>query len=349
LIVCEGESTEPSYFNKIRDILLDEKLNVTINIKPRQKEEVKQEEFMLRSGGKRRNLQKPEEVIPECEIEEKFKAQPTRYVREAQMGLEDGSQDEVWAVFDKDGHARPQEAFELANNEINGKKVNIVFNSIAFEFWILLHFEYSTTAFQKSMCRIEQDELMCGKNTHPEDCMGTKCACGRIVSEAYLKYEKDRKSFNFNIFHPNVTYAIQRAIKLRKSYNGTHSPIYELNPYTSTDRLVFKLLHLKQYDFLWFKFDELQKVENLHILLSGTNGIINFQINRITDRTEIVSKELFCIFDVNGNKTDCGQRKVMIEEAYLYSFDVKTIDDFSPLYIGIRINEYKYLISELPF
>ncbi len=61
-------------------------------------------------------------------------------------GLREIPQDEVWAVFDKDGYTKHHEAFDIAKSN----NVNIAFSSISFEFWVLLHFEYTTRPFNKS-------------------------------------------------------------------------------------------------------------------------------------------------------------------------------------------------------
>lgn len=350
LIVCEGEGTEPNYFNKLRDILIDENLNVSIEIKPRPKEEsVIEELFKLRPGGKKRIIQDIDNQLHESVIEEKYKAQPTRYVREAQKGLEDGTYEEVWAVFDKDGHPRHLEAFELADVKINDKKVNIAFNSLAFEFWILLHFENNNTAFEKSMCRIDKKPLLCGAKIHDDDCKGEKCISGRIVSQKHLKYENDRKEFDFRIFHPHVNDAIIRANKLRKLYYGNEIPVYKLNPYTSTDKLVYKLLNLRRYDLNWFDFSETQHIHNLNITFSFKEKILQIDIAKLIERTEIIHGETFCLFDAEGNKLVCGHKKIMTEAQFQIFINVGNIQNFSPLNIGIRINDFQYLISELPF
>ena len=61
--------------------------------------------------------------------------------------------DEVWVFFDKDGHPKAKEAFEMARiTEIDGKKINIAFSSRCFEYYLLLHFELIYRAFEKSEC-----------------------------------------------------------------------------------------------------------------------------------------------------------------------------------------------------
>jgi hypothetical protein len=348
LIVCEGEGTEPDYFKEIRDILLLNEVDVAIEIKPRPKEKFKKEKFKLRKGAVKREIRKPEIVLPISEIEDKYIAQPTRYVREAQIGLEDNTYDEVWAIFDKDGHPKHKEAFELADVNVGGKKVNIAFNSIAFEYWILLHFESNSTAFIKSMCREAKEPFNCGSNNHQNDCQGANCVCGRIVTQNFLDYEAGKKSFNFKKFHPNVNRAIERAILLRKSYIGNTNPIYKLNPYTDTDRLVYKLLHLDKFDLFWFQFNEIQSQDSLAIAFNYQNQIVDIVVNKVGNTTIILTTDLFCLFDINGNKLDSGQREVMTGDVFTFSIDLNAIQNFNPLFIGIRKNDQEYLITELP-
>jgi hypothetical protein len=348
LIVCEGEGTEPEYFKEIRDILLLNEVDVAIEIKPRPKDKFKKDKFKLRKGAIKREIRKPEIVLPISEIEDKYTAQPTRYVREAQIGLKDNTYDEVWAIFDKDGHPKHKEAFELAEENVGGKKVNIAFNSIAFEYWILLHFESNQTAFVKSMCREAKDPLNCGSNKHHNDCKGVNCVCGRIVTQNFLDYEAGKKSFNFKKFHPNVNSAIERAILLRKSYIGNTNPIYKLNPYTNTDRLVYKLLHLDKFDLFWFQFHETQFHDSLHINFNYQNQIVEITIDKVDPATIIITPDLFCLFDIDGNKLDSGQREVMTGDVFIFSIDLSIIQNFNPLYIGIRKSENEYLITELP-
>ena len=122
-----------------------------INIKPKPKltdetNDTKQHS-KHKTRRKKRLLRKIEETPSEetYQPEEKYKAVPIRYVREAQEGLEDGVYESTWAVFDKDYHPEHKEAFKLAKQEIDENKVNIAFSSISFEQWILLHFEKTIT------------------------------------------------------------------------------------------------------------------------------------------------------------------------------------------------------------
>lgn len=54
--------------------------------------------------------------------------------------------DFVWVVFDKDGHARISDAFEIARE--SNPEVKIAFTVPCFEYFVLLHFDKSTKAYK---------------------------------------------------------------------------------------------------------------------------------------------------------------------------------------------------------
>ncbi len=53
--------------------------------------------------------------------------------------------DSLWVVYDKDGYTKHAETFDHAKRS----DIKIVFSSISFEYWILLHYEYTSTPSQK--------------------------------------------------------------------------------------------------------------------------------------------------------------------------------------------------------
>lgn len=351
LIVCEGEGSEPGYFSYLKGNLRKENVNIPITIRPKPKDEEKKEEetLTLREGGKRRFLRETAKDLDLVDIENKYIAQPTRYVREAQMGLEDGTYSEVWAVFDKDGHPNHEEAFNLASKNISGKKVNIAFTSIAFEYWILLHFEFNDTAFVKSMCRQGKEYYYCGQISHKDDCRGAKCVCGRIVTTGYLTYKDGKKSFDVNHYHPNVYDAIGRAVLLRKSYHGIAKPIYEFNPYTSMDKLVFRLIHLHNYDFEWFDFHDVQTIKEFQISLSVDVKKIQIVVKNIGTITQIITPDFLVLFDVQGNQKEIAQKVILnINEESEFVVNNIEFKDFNPICLGIKVDAYHYLITEIP-
>lgn len=357
LIVCEGERTEPDYFEKIRNNIISINEDIYIKIDPIPKNEKDEQERIelenQRQGRKSRQIKNTHIQFTELEVEDEYLTQPVFYVRKAQLGLVDSVYDEVWAVYDKDGHAAHEQAFDLAKNIIEEKKVNVAFNSIAFEYWILLHFESNSTSFEKSMCRTnlpddKKEYHFCGENTHALDCQGVSCVCGRIVNQNYLSYVGGKKEFLFSEYFGMINQAIERAVNLKNSYIGSTLPVYDLNPYTTTHRIVFKLLQLPEVDYTWFEYGDIQNNENLMFNLDFASHTISITVTKSIDQTEIVNEEDFCLIDRDGNKLNCGQRKVMIENVFTFSIDLSIISNFTPLFIGIRKNEKEYLITELP-
>jgi len=116
-ILTEGK-TEEAYFARIGEILgndTDWKYSVTFEVR---------------------------------EIVDGSKTDPVKMVKEAKE--QKGSFNEIWVVFDKDRERDilNEKAIALATKS----KIKVAFSSISFEHWIILHFEKSTFAFQRSDC-----------------------------------------------------------------------------------------------------------------------------------------------------------------------------------------------------
>ncbi|WP_433810871.1 RloB family protein [Flavobacterium johnsoniae] len=357
LIVCEGARTEPNYFKEFRDIIISKDPDIYIKLDPIPKHDKDKEEIekkaQRREGGRARILKNTAIQFPDLMVEDKYLSQPTYYVRKAQLGLVDSVYDEVWAVYDKDGHASHQEAVELAQITINNKNVNIAFNSISFEYWILLHFESNLTIFQKSMCRTnlpddKKEYHFCGKNIHNLDCQGRNCVCGRIVGQGYLAYEMPKKEFLFSQYFPNVNEAIERAVKLKNSYRGNASPVYDLNPYTTTHRIVFKLLHLPDVDYTWFEFGQLQRIGSFTFSFEIENSILKIEVINSGHERQFLNVQDICFVDSSGSIQAYGQR-YLIDENFSFQIDLNSIQGFDAIFIAIRKSEKQYLITELPF
>jgi len=110
LIVCEGEKTEPRYFEGLRD------------------------EWRLRSSD-------VEIVGKDCG------AAPISVVDYAIRVREERKQqrpyDQVWCVFDCDQH----ESLKRAVNKADDNGLHVALSVPCFEFWFLLHFRYTTRPF----------------------------------------------------------------------------------------------------------------------------------------------------------------------------------------------------------
>jgi hypothetical protein len=120
LIVCEGEKTEPNYFNSLKSSLpkgVIELVNIDIE-------------------GTGMNT---------ISIIDK-----TKKIRKSYEGQYLRKIDKVWAVFDKDSF--PSEKFNnaIAKGETSKPKVNCAWTNEAFELWYLLHFSYYNTGISRN-------------------------------------------------------------------------------------------------------------------------------------------------------------------------------------------------------
>ena len=120
--------------------------------------------------------------------------------------------DEAWVVYDQDGYSLHKETFESAKE----KGVKIAFSATAFEFWILLHYEYTTKQFPKS------DDII-----------------KELKDKNFIDYAKNSKDVYF-LTKEKLPNAKQNAKKIRtevEKYDG-NKKIYERNPYSNLDLLI---------------------------------------------------------------------------------------------------------------
>lgn len=112
LIVCEGEKTEPDYFNEIRKRFRLQRSLITV----------------ISAG-------EPASIVKVAD----------RMERDAER--EGNPIDSVWLVFDDDG--RPQIA-DILKQQSSRKKRSVAFSNPCFEIWCLLHFEERPGPFSDS-------------------------------------------------------------------------------------------------------------------------------------------------------------------------------------------------------
>lgn len=120
--------------------------------------------------------------------------------------------DEAWVVYDQDGYTLHKETFESAKE----KGVKIAFSATAFEFWILLHYEYTTTQFPKSEDIIKE-----------------------LKDKNFIDYAKNSKDV-YSLTKERLPDAKRNSKKIRievEKYDG-NKKIYERNPYTNIDLLI---------------------------------------------------------------------------------------------------------------
>ena len=175
--------------------------------------------------------------------------QPLNWVKAGQGNLD--TFDEVWCIFDKDGHPRQKEAVELADKiKTEGKNLNIALSSRCIEYYFLLHFEYIFKAFEKSGCNEKRN----GKSVSfrcmtdealPGACNGSKCVNGYARYRKYWKESKKTESL-YKVLSDKLFVAFRNSEKLRReseSVVGSDTAFYERNPYIyNTDTLVARLM-----------------------------------------------------------------------------------------------------------
>jgi hypothetical protein len=189
LIVCEGEKTEPNYFNELKDHYQLSTANVVVD---------------GRSGSDPWSIY---EYAQQCAAQAKRDRDPY---------------DKVFCVFDKDEHATYQKTVEA----INGAKTNREFAAIVsvpcFEYWLLLHFNYTTQPFEA---------------------VGNKSSGDQVIHELkqYLPaYEKADKGI-FTQLRQSLSFAKANADRALKAANVNQTD----NPSTWVHQLVDYLQNLK--------------------------------------------------------------------------------------------------------
>lgn len=188
LIVCEGEKTEPQYFQALID---DLQLN-TANIK-----------ILKNTAGSA-----PRTIVD-------FALKEYRKEREI---------DRVYCVFDKDCHTSYTEALDIIHRARMAKGHTIIATTSVpcFEFWLLLHFVYTTKSFDT----------------------GTGSICDRVIAELRKQLPTYAKG-DSNIFSATkdrVNKAIANAKKITAHCKSAGTDM----PSTSVHELVEYLQALKK-------------------------------------------------------------------------------------------------------
>jgi hypothetical protein len=117
LILCEGE-TEENYFNGL----------------------ISQSKYRRKFQSISVRVFKPKDHSPFGMVKE-----AKRMISIAKS--EKNPYDFVWVMFDKDGHAKIPDAFELARTST--PEINVAFTIPCFEYFVLLHFDKTTKPFTK--------------------------------------------------------------------------------------------------------------------------------------------------------------------------------------------------------
>ena len=121
ILICEGAKTEINYFQGIFDNNLQNSENYSLKI-------YQPHDYS------------PLGIVNQCVVE----------IQSVKRNKETRADISIWAVFDKDLHKNLPEAFQKAQSN----DIKVIFSSICFEYWILLHYFKITRPF------INCDELV---------------------------------------------------------------------------------------------------------------------------------------------------------------------------------------------
>lgn len=315
LIICEGESTESLFWGAIRSAILDGIYNigdVVINIKPEPKSEEEDDDV---SESNHKPARKKRQTIPvDSKLREVHAPLPLKWVLEGQQELEEGSSNEVWTVFDHDNHPARKEAFETAENKINGTKVQIAFSSISFEYYLLLHFEQINKRFNTSECRDKKNEkaakrkkaIECGTNIHEDDCNGEKCVGGYARMKNYWTNTKDQRS-TFNLIKDKLEVGFENAAWLRFDSELKEMGVeqFDRNPYVTTDSLVKRLTN-EHRTWLWLPMDIDYTIDDFTIRICSSNKV--FITNNNQHRTKLIQENSIQRILQTNMREVCGSR-----------------------------------------
>ncbi len=187
LIVTEGTVTEPEYFTALKRALRLPAADVEICPSHYGTDPISVVKFAADTAKRQRDLARKSSVrVP---------------------------YDEVWVVFDQEG---PQNGrnWQGGLDSARAKGFQVVFSNPSFEFWLLLHHEFTTAQFVDSAAvesRLKAKDPIYGKHAGQTDFAGT-----------YL---------------PKTEAAITNARRVRADHENTGSS----NPYTDADELVIRL------------------------------------------------------------------------------------------------------------
>jgi len=191
-IFCEGEKTEPYYIKNYISHFHSEKRNIIL-------------------------------------VEDTKKNTPVQLVEVARDHKAKGFKKDVfWVVFDRESVSKyPHELHLKARSIAKKHHIEIAFSNVCFEFWLLLHFQYSTASYDSCDDLLNRSQLK------------------SLLKEKGIKdYDKGFFSL-FEHLKEDIPNAISNAEKvmthaLDTAENGKTSPNY-LNPYTDVHQLLIDI------------------------------------------------------------------------------------------------------------
>ena len=216
-VFCEGENTEPDYITGFRSYYYSDKRSIII----------------VEDTNKNTPVQLVEKAIEQRE-------------EALKKGLENNI---FWVVFDRESVAKYKHTLHIKASELaNKNKINIAISTICFEYWLLLHFKYTTPTHEKC------------------DNVWKNSIFKKLLEQYNIAiYSKKKRGTNdlFNEFHPHLYKAIEYAERanlhaLKSAKRGKENPTF-LGAYTNVHEL---LIDIKQF----VDMDEVYEKNNLKVI-----------------------------------------------------------------------------------
>ena len=259
-VVCEGSSSEPWFIHRFVECVeqrFGKRYSYDVYPTPNTRDDKSNKdniEDKSRKKGRRktsgRKMNGEENMDNTSDSKETPKdGNPLYWVRHGREKLK--SYSEVFVVFDKDGHPKMKEAFQLAAEPLeDGRTVNVILNSRSFEYYMLLHFEPIYRAFEKTECGEKRNghtryfHCCLPKAEAGKACNGDVCINGYARSKGYWIDSKDEHTF---VSARNIWLGMKRgeAVRYRALMENPSSEKYNLNPYVEFQELLVRFLNVK--------------------------------------------------------------------------------------------------------
>lgn len=343
LIKCEGEVTEPLFFDGFRERLSG--FVYTISPEPRYVE-ADLEPRPTRGGKRRKKRQLKGEPIDDGR--ESY-PMPLNWVMDGIEKLD--TYENVWCVFDKDGHPAMKEAFDKVHEcQGLGQKINIAFSSRCIEYYFLLHFEYIYKAFLKCECgkkdsnrkRTVYFRCMTPEAVPGEACNGDKCINGYARSKGYWQESKQEDKAIFPLIKDKIWIGIRNSILLRReSYaKDIATPIYLRNPFVTVDHLVASLLGYEVLE----EYGDLDVIKDSGTRLSIHRTEIVLTIKNVGDIAYSIQSNLMSSVDVNtGSIKDYTPKNHILQPEETESYEMNGED--GSLFV-LSLGTKKFIIAK---
>ncbi len=244
--VCEGEKSEPFFIKRLHASLTTDSFGILVHPKTQEELREEQEETSEQSARKEGTKQVKNHRIPDPLLHSYNGVKlPTNWVLAGEELLD--TCNEVWVLFDKDGHSDVLRAFaEIDRIRKIHPNYNVVFSSRCFEYYMLMHYEYSAKAYEKAECNHKNNkktvlEHCCTDHPSPNACDGSLCINGHARANAYWEESKNNQVYDvcrnlwwgvLNSFH----------VKWHSLLTYKTQMIYERNPYLNIYHLTLRML-----------------------------------------------------------------------------------------------------------